>query len=90
MEDTYCWDSDPANLDQVVAIMQKYAKVPELSAEQYKAMVKRLIPVYGPAIDSRTIDTWAHLVVDQKQVKTLKTRADVIASVAPETYSCKK
>jgi NitT/TauT family transport system substrate-binding protein len=90
MEDSYCWYSDPANFDQVVAIMQKYAPVPELSADQYKAMVKRLMPTYGPAIDSRTIDTWAKLDVEQGQVAKPKTRAEVIDAVAPETYSCPK
>lgn len=90
MEDSYCWYSDPANFDQVVAIMQQYAPVPELSADQYKAMVKRLMPTYGPAIDSRTIDTWAQLVVEQGQVAKPKTRAEVIDPVAPETFSCAK
>jgi hypothetical protein len=70
--------------------MQQYAPVPELSADQYKAMVKRLMPTYGPAIDSRTIDTWAQLVVEQGQVAKPKTRAEVIDPVAPETFSCAK
>ncbi|MGN6467762.1 MAG: ABC transporter substrate-binding protein [Rhizobiaceae bacterium] len=90
MEDSYCWYSDPANFDQLVAVMQKYAPVPELSADQYKAMVKRLIPTFSPAIDSRTIDTWAKLDVEQGQVAKPKSRAEVIAAVAPETYSCPK
>ena len=88
MEDSYCWYSNPANFDQVVAIMQQYAKVPELSDDQYKAMVKGLMPTYGPAIDSRTIDTWARLDVEQGQIAKPKSRADVIDAVAPETYSC--
>jgi ABC-type nitrate/sulfonate/bicarbonate transport system substrate-binding protein len=89
MEDAYCWYSNPSNLDELVAIMQKYAKVPELSDDQYKAMVKRLVPVYGPAIDSHTIDTWSKLVIEQGQVKQPKTRAEVIDAAAPETYTCK-
>ena len=90
MEDSYCWYSDPANFDQVVAIAQQYAQVPELSADQYGAMVKRLLPTYGPTIDNRTIDTWAKLVVEQKQVTKAKSRADVIAAAAPESFSCAK
>lgn len=90
MEDSYCWYSDPANLDELVVIMQKYAKVPELSDDQYKAMVKRLLPAYGPAIDSRTVDAWSQMVIDQGQVTKGKTRADIIAAAAPETYSCAK
>lgn len=90
MEDAYCWYSNPANFDQVVAIMRQYAKVPELSADQYRAMVKRLMPTYGPAIDSRTIDTWAKLVVEEGQVSQPKSRAQVIDAAAPSTYSCTK
>jgi ABC-type nitrate/sulfonate/bicarbonate transport system substrate-binding protein len=90
MEDSYCWYSNPANFDHVVAIMRQYAKVPELSDDQYRAMVKGLMPTYGPAIDSRTIDTWARLDVEQGQVAKPKTRAEVIDAVAPETYSCPK
>lgn len=89
MEDSYCWYSNPDHFDELVAIMQKYAKVPELTDDQYKAMVKRMLPSFGPTIDSRTIDTWSQLVIDQGQVKTGKTRADVIDAAAPETYSCK-
>ena len=33
MEDSYCWYSDPANFDQVVAVMQQYTPVPELSVD---------------------------------------------------------
>ena len=90
MEDSYCWYSDPANFDQVVAIAQHYAKVPELSADQYDAMVKRLLPTYGPAIDNRTIDNWAKLVVEQKQITKPMSRADVIAAAAPESFACAK
>jgi len=53
-------------------------------------MVKRLLPTYGPAIDNRTIDTWSKLVVEQKQVTKPKSRADVIAAAAPESFSCAK
>jgi ABC-type nitrate/sulfonate/bicarbonate transport system substrate-binding protein len=90
MEDAYCFYSDPANLDAVVAIMQHYAKVAELSDDEYKAMVKRIVPGFGPAIPARTIDTWAKLLVDQKQLGAVKTRADVIAPAAPEEFACKR
>ncbi|MBV1706232.1 MAG: ABC transporter substrate-binding protein [Hyphomicrobiales bacterium] len=88
MEQAYCWYSNPSHLDALVAIMRKYAKVPELSATEYKAMVKRLVPTFGPAIDARTIDTWSRLVIEQGQVTRPETRAGVIDAVAPETYSC--
>ena len=88
MEDSYCYYSNPANLDSVVTIMQRYAKVAELSDAEYKAMVKRIIPGFGPAITARTIDTWARLLVDQKQLGATKVRSDVIAPMAPEQFTC--
>jgi NitT/TauT family transport system substrate-binding protein len=90
MEDAYCWYSNSANLDQVVAILQRYAKVPDLSDDEYKAMVKRILPGYGVGISSRTIDTWAKLLVDNKQLDAPLKRADVIAKITPETYACAK
>lgn len=88
LEESHCWYSKPENLDQVVAIIQKYAAVPELSPAEYKAMVKRLIPTFGPAITARTIDTWSKLLMDQKQITAGKTRADVIAPSARESVTC--
>lgn len=88
LEDAYCWYSKPDNLDHVVEIMQRYANVPELSPNQYKAMVKTLIPSFGPAITARTIDTWSRLLVDHQQVSAARTRADVIAATARETFAC--
>jgi ABC-type nitrate/sulfonate/bicarbonate transport system substrate-binding protein len=90
MEESYCWYSDPANFDQVVAVMQQYTPVPELSDAQYRVMAKNLMPTFGPAIDSRSIDTWAKLDVEQGQVAKPKTRAEIIDPVAPETFSCPK
>lgn len=90
LEDAYCWYSQPDNLDQVVAIMQHYASVPELSADQYKAMVRRLIPSFGPDITTRTIDTWSQLLMDHQQISAPKKRSDVIATTARETFSCPK
>jgi len=88
LEDSYCWYSKPDNLDQVIAIMQRYAAVPELSADQYKAMVKRLIPTFGPDITTRTIDTWAKLLLEHKQINAAMKRSDVIAATARESFSC--
>jgi NitT/TauT family transport system substrate-binding protein len=88
LEDAYCWYSKPANLDNVVAIMQKFAAVPELSADQYKTMVKNLIPTFGPEITARTIDTWSKLLVDHQQVSIGRTKADVIAPTGRETFAC--
>jgi ABC-type nitrate/sulfonate/bicarbonate transport system substrate-binding protein len=88
MEDSYCFYSDPKNLDRVVAIMQRYAKVAELSDDEYKAMVARILPGFGPAITARTIDTWGRLLVAQKQLEAAKTRAEVIAPQAPESFAC--
>jgi NitT/TauT family transport system substrate-binding protein len=88
MEDAYCWYRKPENLDQVIATLQPYVKVPDLTDDEYKAMVRRILPGYGPAITSRTIDTWSRLLVDKKQLRGPKTRSDVIATVAPETYVC--
>jgi NitT/TauT family transport system substrate-binding protein len=90
LEDSYCWYSKPDNLDQVVAIMQHYAPVPELSPEQYKDMVKRLIPTFGPEITSRSIDTWSQLLVDHQQLAKPGKRSDVVAASARESFSCPK
>jgi NitT/TauT family transport system substrate-binding protein len=88
LEDSYCWFRRPENLDQVVSIIQKYAAVPELSPDEYKTMVKRLLPTFGPAITTRTIDTWSKLLVEHKQLAAAKTRADVIAATARESFAC--
>jgi NitT/TauT family transport system substrate-binding protein len=88
LEDSYCWYSKPANLDQVVALMQKYAKVADLSDAAYKDMVKRLLPTFGPEITTRTIDTWSRLLVDNKQLAAPKARADLVASTARESFAC--
>jgi NitT/TauT family transport system substrate-binding protein len=88
LEESYCWFSKPDNLDQVVALMQKYVKVPDLSEDAYKAMVKGLLPTFGPDITSRTIDTWAKLLVDNKQLGAPKMRRDVVAETARESFRC--
>jgi NitT/TauT family transport system substrate-binding protein len=88
MEQAYCYYRDPKNLDSVVAIMQRYAKVAELSDADYKAMVGRIIGGFGPDITARSIATWSRLMVAQKQLAAPKTRADIIAASAPEHYGC--
>jgi ABC-type nitrate/sulfonate/bicarbonate transport system substrate-binding protein len=88
LEDSYCWYRKPENLDQVVAIMQRYANVPDLSADEYKAMVKHLIPTFGPDITSRTIDTWSRMLIEHKQIASAKTRSDVIAPSGRENFAC--
>lgn len=88
LEDSYCYYSKPENLDHVVAIMQRYASVPELTADQYLAMVKGLIPSFGVGITGQTIDTWSQLLMDHKQITASKTWADVIASTGRENFSC--
>ncbi len=88
LEDSYCWYSKPANLDQVVAIMQRYAGVPELAADVYLDMVKRLIPSFGVDITTRTIDTWSRLLMDHQQMSAAKTRTGVVAATAREGFAC--
>jgi ABC-type nitrate/sulfonate/bicarbonate transport system substrate-binding protein len=88
MEDAYCWYSKPANLDNVVAILQHYVKIPDLSDDEYKALVKRILPIYGVGITSRTIDTWSRLLVDQKQIGAPKTRSEVVAKTVQESFAC--
>lgn len=88
MRDSYCWYSKPENLDAVVAIMRRYAKVSELSDAEYKAMVKRILPGFGPEITTRTIDTWSRLLIDQKQLRAPMTRSDVIVTPEQENPIC--
>lgn len=88
LEESYCWFSKPENLDQVVALLQKTVKVPDLSDDAYKAMVKGLLPTFGPDITARTIDTWAKLLVDNKQLAAPRTRRDVVAETARESFRC--
>jgi ABC-type nitrate/sulfonate/bicarbonate transport system substrate-binding protein len=88
MEDSYCWYHNPANLDAVVAIMQHYAKVPELSADEYKAMVQRLIPTFGLAITEHTINTWSQLLLAQGQLHAPGKRSDVVIKTGAENFAC--
>jgi NitT/TauT family transport system substrate-binding protein len=88
MEDAYCWYRKPDNLDPVVALLQQYAKVPELSGDEYRAMVKRILPGFGPAITSRTIDTWARLLIEQKQLGAPLARSDVIVTAERHDVAC--
>jgi NitT/TauT family transport system substrate-binding protein len=90
LEDSYCWYSKPENLDEVVAILQKYVKVPDLSPEQYKTMVKGLLPTFGLDITSRSIDTWSQLLVANKQLEAPRKRSDIVAATARESFSCPK
>jgi NitT/TauT family transport system substrate-binding protein len=88
LEESYCWFSKSDNLDQVVALLQKYVKVPDLSDDAYKTMVKGLLPTFGPEITSRTIDTWSKLLVDNKQLDVPKMRKDLVAATARESFRC--
>ncbi|MBV9834220.1 MAG: ABC transporter substrate-binding protein [Alphaproteobacteria bacterium] len=88
LEESYCWFSKPENLDEVVGLMKKYVKVPDLPDEAFKTMVKGLLPTFGPEITPRTIDTWAQLLVDNKQLAAAKTRKDVVADSARESFRC--
>lgn len=88
LEESYCWFSKPDNLDQVVALMQKYVKVPDLPDDAFKAMVKGLLPTFGPDITPRTVDTWSRLLVDNKQLGAPKARRDVVADTARESFRC--
>jgi NitT/TauT family transport system substrate-binding protein len=88
LEDAYCWYSKTENLDRVVAIMQQHANVPDLSPDEYKAMVKRLLPTFGVGIAGRSIDTWAKLLLDHQQISAARTRSDIIAATARESFAC--
>ncbi len=88
LEESYCWFSRPENLDEVVAVMKKYVKVPDLSDDAFKTMVKGLLPTFGPEITPRTIDIWSKLLVDNKQLAASKTRQDVVAPTARESFRC--
>lgn len=88
LEESYCWFNDTRNLDQVVTLMKKYVKVPDLSDEAFKVMVKGLLPTFGPEITPRTIDTWSKLLVDNKQLGAPRGRSDVVAPTARESFSC--
>lgn len=88
LEESYCWFSKPENLDQVVDLMQKYVKVPDLPEPAFKKMVQGLLPTFGPEITPRTIDTWSKLLVDNKQLGAPKTRKDVVADTAKESFRC--
>ena len=68
--------------------MQKYVKVPDLPEPAFKKMVQGLLPTFGPEITPRTIDTWSKLLVDNKQLGAPKTRKDVVADTAKESFRC--
>ena len=68
--------------------MQKYAKVPDLSEDEYRAMVKGLLPTFGLDITTRTIDTWSRLLIDNKQLAKPKKREEVVSATAREHFTC--
>ena len=89
LEDSYCWFSKPDNLDQVVALDAEVREGPAIfPTTAYKTMVKGLLPTFGPEITAQTIDTWAKLLVDNKQLAAAKSRQDVVASTARESFRC--
>jgi len=47
-----------------------------------------LIPSFGPGITARTIDIWSRLLVDHQQIAAARTRSDVIAPTARESFAC--
>lgn len=87
-EQAYCWYRDPANLGQVTTIMQKYVKVPQLTAAQYTQMIKENLPAYGVDINSASIDSWTHLLSGNHILSTSLSRDALVASAAPSSYTC--
>lgn len=88
MDLAYCWYRKPENFDQLVVTMQQFVKIPELSDDEYRAMIKRILPMYGPYITTRTIDAWSKLMIEQKLLKAPKSRADVLAASVSESTTC--
>jgi len=87
-EDAFCWYSDPAHLDELVAILKKAVPVPALNDKQYAAMVKSSLPSFGVTIKDESLETWQRLLVDNGQLKQAFDRDQLAADVAPTTFTC--
>ena len=87
-EDAFCWYRDPANLDELVSILKKSVPVPALDDAEYKEMVKNSLPSFGVTIKDQSLQTWQRLLVDNKQLKQVYDRADLVADVAPKEFTC--
>jgi NitT/TauT family transport system substrate-binding protein len=87
-EEAYCWYRDPKNFDALVKILQKNLPTKELNDEQYRAMVKDMLPAYGVAVTERSVTTWQELLLEQKQIKKAYTYSELVAPMAPKEFKC--
>jgi NitT/TauT family transport system substrate-binding protein len=87
-EDAYCWYSDPANFDALVALMKKAVPVPALNDDQYAAMLKDSLPGFGVTITDASLTTWQDLLKKNGVVSTVRERGDLVSPQAPTSFSC--
>jgi NitT/TauT family transport system substrate-binding protein len=87
-EQAYCWYRDPKNFDAFVKILQKNIPTKELNDEQYRAMVKEMLPAYGVTITEKSVKTWQELLVETKQIKKPYSYSELVAPTAPKEVKC--
>lgn len=87
-EEAYCWYSKPSNLPKVVAILQKYVPVKQLTDAQYTTMIRNDISSYGVNIDARSIAAWNQLLDSNHILSHPFSRASLVTSNAPSNYQC--
>jgi len=87
-QDAYCWYSKPENLGEVVAVLKKNVPVPELSDEQYTAMVKTMLPAYDVRIPAQSIAAWQDILIEQGIIKSALSLEDLVIPEAMQDFAC--
>lgn len=87
-EQAYCYYSNPANFDKIVSIVKKNVPIPDLDDQQYRAMIKDILPGYGVSIPDNAIAVWQSILVDQKQLDKPLQRSDLLADTVKGDYQC--
>ncbi|MDM0084709.1 ABC transporter substrate-binding protein [Variovorax sp. J31P179] len=87
-EQSYCWYRDPKNLDELVGILKKKVPTTELSDEQYRTMIRDMLPAYGTAVTEKSVKVWQDLLTEQKQVTKTFKFSDLVAPTAPKESKC--
>ena len=87
-EQAFCWYRDPKNFDAVVAILKKHVPVADLKDDQYRQMVRDMLPAYGVTITNKSIETWQALLLEKKHITKALTRDELVAPTAPQAMKC--
>jgi NitT/TauT family transport system substrate-binding protein len=87
-EQAYCWYRDPKNFDALVAILQKNVPSKDLNDEQYRSMVRDIVPAYGVSVTEKSMKVWQDLLLEQRQLKKAFPYSELVAPGAPKEAKC--